>query len=81
MKLLRVPVGYDVLSCGIESFVLCRSFRSLGGDYLPTMAHSKSMLKMRRTLMDSYNETVRSAPKASSAQASKGETSLGCAQS
>lgn len=32
---------------------------------MPAMANSKSadMLKMRRTLMDSYNETVRSAPK------------------
>eukprot|EP00752_Nemacystus_decipiens_P001845 g1779.t1 len=40
--------------------------RSLGGDCLPTMANSKSspLLKMRRSLMDSYNETVRSAPKA-----------------
>eukprot|EP00903_Cladosiphon_okamuranus_P008057 g7771.t1 len=38
---------------------------SLGGDCLPAMTNSKSspLLKMRRTLMDSYNETVRSAPK------------------
>lgn len=38
---------------------------SLGGEYLPATARLKSSdkLKMRRTLMDSYNETVRSAPK------------------
>lgn len=38
---------------------------SLGGEHLPAMVNSKSsdVLKMRRTLMDSYNETVRSAPK------------------
>lgn len=39
---------------------------SLGGEYLPTTANkmkSSDKLKMRRTLMDSYNETVRSAPK------------------
>ncbi|CAN0180082.1 unnamed protein product, partial [Laminaria digitata] len=38
---------------------------SLGGEYSPATAKLKSSdkLKMRRTLMDSYNETVRSAPK------------------
>lgn len=41
------------------------SVNSFGGGGLPAMAKSKSsgMLKMRRTLIDSYNETVRSAPK------------------
>ncbi len=66
---------------GSKVCVLFRSVCSLGGDYLPAMANSKSMLKMRRTLMDSYNETVRSAPKASSAQAPMGQTPLGCVQS
>lgn len=49
---------------------------SLGGDCVPAMANSKSspLLKMRRTLMDSYNETVRSAPKVKFLKPPKSQT-------
>lgn len=72
LRSLEVQHTYERLEIPLLSFFNAGPFldadvRSLGGECSPAMATSKSsdMLKMRRTLMDSYNETVKSAPKVS----------------